>query len=196
MPTNRLVVKKEIAAYASTMFDAANEAGGQGTVLEVRSQMEDALHLLYEDMDLTEALSELAYSPEQRNKLAHTAFGSYNPAFTEVMAVMAERGDADKLAGVLGEYNKEIDSKLNLCVVDVTTVVALDDDLRRLIIEKAEADLGKNVVLRERIDESILGGIIMSANGKRIDASVSSQLVNARQVLKDTSDTSDGGECS
>ena len=79
-----------------------------------------------------------------------------------------------------------------MCVVDVTTVVALDDNLRHIIIEKAEAELGKKAVLRERIDESILGGIIMSVNGKRIDASVISQLNKARHVLKETSD---GGEC-
>ena len=70
--------------------------------------------------------------------------------------------------------------------------VALDDNLRTLITRKAEADLGKKIVLRERIDKSILGGIIMSANGKRIDASIISQINHARQVLKDSSD---GGEC-
>ena len=105
---------------------------------------------------------------------------------------MAERGDAELLPRVLKAFGDELDSKLNLCVVDVTTVVALDDNLRHIIIEKAEAELGKKAVLREHIDESILGGIIMSVNGKRIDASVISQLNKARHVLKETSD---GGEC-
>jgi F-type H+-transporting ATPase subunit delta len=45
-------------------------------------------------------------------------------------------------------------------------------------------------VLNESIDKSILGGIVMSINGKHIDASVISQLNKARQVLKET----DGGE--
>ena len=73
-----------------------------------------------------------------------------------------------------------------------TTAVPLDDALRRIITEKAEADLDTNVVLRESVDKSILGGIIMSTNGKRIDASVASQLDHARNVLKTTTD---GGEC-
>ena len=33
-------------------------------------------------------------------------------------------------------------------------------------------------------DKSILGGIIMSANGQRIDASVLTQIENARETLK------------
>ncbi len=77
-------------------------------------------------------------------------------------------------------------------MVDVTTAVPLDDGLRQLITEKAEADLGRRAVLRERIDTSILGGIIMDVDGNYIDASMISQLNRARNVLKDTTD---GGEC-
>lgn len=192
MPTNRLVVKEEVAAYAAVMFDAALAAGGQDAVLEVRNQMEEIIHLMHSDMELSMALSDPTYAPEQRNALARAVFADCNPAFTEVMAVMAERGDADKLSRVFSAYGEELDTKLNLCVVDVTTVVALDDNLRHIITEKAEAELGKKAVLRERIDKSILGGIIMSVNGKRIDASVISQLNHARHMLKEQTD---GGEC-
>lgn len=192
MPTNRLVAKEEVAVYAEVMFDAALAAGGQDAVLEVRNQMEEIIRLMHSDMELSMALSDVTYSPQQRNDLARAVFAQCNPAFVEVMAVMAERRDADKLSRVYAAYGEQLDSKLNLCVVDVTTVVALDDNLRHIITEKAEADLGKKAVLRERIDKSILGGIIMSVNGKRIDASVISQLNKARHVLKETTD---GGEC-
>ncbi len=192
MPTNRLVVKEEVATYAAVMFDSANGAGGQDAVMEVRDQMEEILRVMNADMDLSQALSNLDYTPQQRHDLAKAVFADCNPVFTEVMAVMAERGNASLLPRVYEAYGEELSSKLDLCVVDVTTAVALDDNLRTLITRKAEADLGKKIVLRERIDKSILGGIIMSANGKRIDASMVSQLTNARQVLKDTSD---GGEC-
>lgn len=192
MPTNRLVVKEEVLAYARAMFDAAYEAGGQDAVLEVRSQMEEIILLMHSDMDLSMALSDVTYSPKQRFDLANAVFADCNEAFRSVVSVMAERGDAELLPRVFKAFGDELDEKLNMCVVDVTTVVALDDNLRHIIIEKAEAELGKKAVLRERIDESILGGIIMSVNGKRIDASVISQLNKARHVLKETSD---GGEC-
>lgn len=192
MPTNRLVVKEEIVTYAAAMFDAAHAAGGQDAVLEVRNQMEEIIHLMHSDMELSMALSDATYTPEQRSGLAKAVFAACNPAFTEVVVVMAERGDVDLLPRVSKAYEDQLDSKLNLCVVDVTTVVALDDNLRHIITEKAEADLGKKAVLCERIDPTLLGGIIMSVDGKRIDASVISQLNKARHVLKETTD---GGEC-
>ena len=104
---------------------------------------------------------------------------------------MAERGDFDKLPKVRGLFNYLLAEKLNVTVVDVTTRVSLDDHLREVIKNKAAADLGTDILLNETIDENMLGGIIMNANGKRIDASMDTMLANARSVLKDT----DGGEC-
>ncbi|MBC2888958.1 ATP synthase F1 subunit delta [Senegalimassilia anaerobia] len=192
MPTNRLIVKEEVAVYAAVLFDGAFEAGGRDAVLEVRDQMVRVAESMRTNMELSVALSDPGYTPEQRAELARNVFAGCNPVLLDVLAVLAERGDAALLPRVLESFAEQLQSKLNVCVVDVTTAVELDDDLRRIITEKAEADLDTNVVLRESVDKSILGGIIMSTNGKRIDASVVSQLDHARNVLKTTTD---GGEC-
>ena len=192
MPTNRLIVKEEVAVYAAVLFDGAFEAGGQEAVLEVRDQMVRVAGAMRTNMELSVALSDPGYTPEQLGELARNVFAGCNPVLLDVLAVLAERGDAALLPRVLENYAEQLQSKLNLCVVDVTTAVPLDDALRRIITEKAEADLDTNVVLRESVDKSILGGIIMSTNGKRIDASVASQLDHARNVLKTTTD---GGGC-
>ncbi len=190
MATNRLVQKGKVQVYSQTLFDAANDAGSQDSVVEVRNQLAQLLKLVYSDMDLTIALSNPDYTPEQRHGLARAVFADCNPALREVLAVMAENGDADLLSRVYHTYEDVVAEKLNLYVVDVTTVVPLDDELRKLIKEKTEADLGCKAVLNESIDKTILGGIIMSVNGMRIDASVISQLNKARHTLKEN----DGGE--
>ncbi len=190
MATNRLVQKGKVEIYATTLFDAANDAGGQDSVVEVRNQAAELLHLIYSDMELTYALSNPDYTPQQRYDLAKSVFAQVNPALCEVLAVMAQNGDADLLSRVYHAYEQVMADKLNLCIVDVKTVVPLDDNLRKLINEKTEADLGCKAVLNESIDKSILGGIVMSVNGMRIDASVISQLNHARHLLKEN----DGGE--
>ena len=119
-------------------------------------------------------------------------FADCNPVLVDVLAVMAERGDAGLISRISANYGDQITETLNVTVVDVTTVVELDDPLRQIITQKTSAELGTDVVLREHIDPSILGGILMSANGTYIDASVKTQLENARATLKQTVD---GGEC-
>lgn len=192
MPTNRQILKEKVATYASVLLDGACEAGGQDAVLEVRDQAERILRIARSNMDLSDALEDSSYTPEQRGQLVRNLFASSNPVLVDVLAVMAEREDFALLSRVWASYGEQLERKLNVTVVDVTTVVELDDHLREVITKKAEADLGTNVVLREHIDKSLLGGILMSANGKRIDASVLSQLESARNVLKLSTD---GGEC-
>lgn len=192
MATNRLVVKEEVAVYASVLFDAAHTAGGQEAVLEVREQMGEIIRLMRADLELTQSLSNPDFTPAQRKELVEGVFADCHLALREVLAVMAERGQADLLPRVYDAYRELLGDKLGICVADVTTAVPLDDGLRQLITEKAEADLGRRAVLRERIDASILGGIIMDVDGNYIDASMISQLNRARNVLKDTTD---GGEC-
>lgn len=192
MPTSRHVLREKVAAYASALLDGAYEAGGQDAVLEVRDQAERVMRAARSNMDLSSALEDSSYTPEQRNGLARSVFAQCHPVLVDVLAVMAEHGDFALLSRVWASYGEQLERKLNVTVVDVTTVVELDDHLREVIVRKAEADLGTKVVLREHIDKSLLGGILMSANGKRIDASVLSQLENARNVLKLSTD---GGEC-
>ena len=105
---------------------------------------------------------------------------------------MAERGNLGELSAVIDAFVNAAENKLNVSIVDVVTAVALDDELRGIITEKLSKDLGKPVVLCETVDKSILGGIIMSTNGKRIDASISSKLEGTRALLKENND---GGEC-
>ena len=192
MPTNRQILKEKVATYASVLLVGAYEAGAQDAVLEVRDQAERILRIARSNMDLSDALEDSSYTPEQRGQLVRNLFASSNPVLVDVLAVMAEREDFALLSRVWASYGEQLERKLNVTVVDVTTVVELDDHLREVITKKAEADLGTNVVLREHIDKSLLGGILMSANGKRIDASVLSQLESARNVLKLSTD---GGEC-
>ena len=190
MATDRLVDKSKVGAYASTLFDAANQEGAAEAVVNVRNELSQLLGIIYKDMDLSVALSSPDYTPEQRLELARAVFADLDPALREVIAVMAQNLDANLVTRVYHEYESLMAEKLNLCVVDVETVVPLDDELRKLIKEKTEADLGCKAVLNESIDKTILGGIIMSVNGKRIDASVLSQLNHARLKLKEN----DGGE--
>ena len=97
---------------------------------------------------------------------------------------MAERGEIDYLPRVAEGFEKKMNDDLKVAVVDVTTAVELDDHLRELIKQKAEAGLGKAVVLQEHIDKSMIGGIIMSTADERIDASIVSQIEKVRTVLK------------
>ena len=189
---NRHVINEIIAAYANAALEGAHNMGGRDAVVEVRNQLIQILEFMSTNIKLRLSLDDEVYTPEQRKEIARNVFEGYNPILVELLGVMASRGDVEKLRRVYADYENLIVSKLDFNVVDVTTVVDLDDNLRTVIKNKIKKDLGRDCVLVEHKDPSILGGIVMSTMGNYIDASLRSQFDQARIVMKEKTD---GGEC-
>lgn len=107
----------------------------------------------------------------------------FSPEVLETLAAMQREDDLDLVSQVAKQYKEYLDAEDKTVSVTVTTAVPLDDDLREKVRAKAEADLKAPVYLVERVDPSIIGGIMLEARGKRHDASVRAQLANIRKTL-------------
>lgn len=107
----------------------------------------------------------------------------FSPEVLETLAAMQREDDLDLVSQVAKQYKEYLDAEDKTVSVTVTTAVLLDDDLREKVRAKAEADLKAPVYLVERVDPSIIGGIMLEARGKRYDASVRAQLANIRKTL-------------
>ena len=107
----------------------------------------------------------------------------FSPEVLETLAAMQREDDLDLVSQVAKQYKEYLDAEDKTVSVTVTTAVPLDDDLREKVRAKAEADLKAPVYLVERVDPSIIGGIMLEARGKRYDASIRAQLANIRKTL-------------
>lgn len=107
----------------------------------------------------------------------------FSPEVLETLAAMQREDDLDLVSQVAKQYKEYLDAEDKTVSVTVTTAVPLDDDVREKVRAKAEADLKAPVYLVERVDPSIIGGIMLEARGKRYDASVRAQLANIRKTL-------------
>ena len=184
MPTNRHVSHATVDTYADVLIQAANNEGGREAVVEVRNQLIDIMNVVNVNIKLSTALDDDTMTVEQREQIAQGVFKDAHPALANTIKVMASRCEFHLFSRVRAAYEELIEEKMNFSVVDVTTVVELDDHLRKVITEKAESDLGRECVLVEHIDPSIKGGIVMSNRGRYVDASLTSRLRKANIVLK------------
>lgn len=180
MPTDRALFKQIVATYAAAMLEAADATGDADAV---GAQLAQVVRTVRGHTDLRTVLLNEAVGVEQRVTLAREIFSGFSPIVLSVVELMLERGEMDTLSAVSESYTRISEEKRNIAFVDVTTAMELNDALRASIKSKMSADLGKDVVLRERIDPAIVGGIIIDAAGRRIDASIVSQLERARVAL-------------
>lgn len=188
MPTDRNVKKQEIAVYAQTLID---NAGSDDEVFDLSGEIAEVVKAALASSQLRTSLADTSIAADDRVKICDAIFAGTGTSLMAVLEVMTERGDIDLLPRVAEAYDDMAERRLAATFVTVTTAVSLDDKLREKVSNKLASDFGTDIRLREIVDPSIIGGIIMSAHGKRIDASITSQLENARAVL---STTSTGGE--
>ena len=188
MPKGRMLIKQEVATYAQVLLDATKAANN---TFEVAGQLEEIEKAYLTQPTLRDALKDETMDAQVRANVVKELFKDYDQALVNVVAVMAQRCDIDLLHRVVEEFNTLVEESLNVVILDVTTVVELDDALRQSIKDKFAAQFGKEIMLREHIDSSILGGIVLGAHGRRIDASVTSLLEQTRVAL---SSVTTGGE--
>ena len=180
MPNDRMLIKREVSTYAHVLLEASQATGN---TFEVAGQLEQLQATLRSHPGLKETLADDSLPMEGRASIINEVFTGFDAALLQVFCVMVERKELSLLHRVVEEYGQLAEEALGAVIIDVTTVVELDDELREAIKNKFAAQFGAQVMLREHIDPSILGGIILGAHGKRIDASVSARLEQTRAAL-------------
>lgn len=188
MPTNRMLDKQEVATYVSCLLEVAK---GENRVFDDLEDLRQARKAVYGSSQMRDFLQNAMVPAENKKAFVQDVLKGLAPEVISTIVVMAQRGDTRLLSRVVEAYESAAETQTNSVVVDVTTAVPLDDHLREVIKAKLAADLGHDIRLNETVDRSILGGIIMSAHGKRMDASVKTQLTHARAVL---SNVATGGD--
>ena len=70
--------------------------------------------------------------------------------------------------------------------VTAVTAVALSEAQSGKITEKLHKITGKNIILHNRIDPAVLGGVRLDYDGQRLDDTVSHHLDAVRELLSKT----------
>lgn len=110
----------------------------------------------------------------------------FSPEVIATLAAMDADDDNRLISEVYAEFKRMVDADDSIVSVTVTTAVEMDDDLRQKVGERAAEIFDADVYLVERIEPSILGGIILEGRGERYDASIQTQLTSVRRTLSAT----------
>jgi F-type H+-transporting ATPase subunit delta len=176
------------SAYARTLFELASLAD---SVDATDASLGSVVKTVGGQLDLREALTDTSVPVEAKRAVLRDIFGAtVTPETLAIVTLLAERDHAALLGDVARAFGEIAEKERGIVAASVTTAVPLDDALRASLTEKLAAGLGRPVSLREAVDPSILGGVVIKVAGRVLDGSVASQLDSVRRALATTS----GGE--
>jgi F-type H+-transporting ATPase subunit delta len=110
-----------------------------------------------------------------------------DPTLIRFLGLLASRQAISLLPDIMREYGDLLDGLLGRVRATATTAVPLSkaqqDQLRKQLRDMLE----KDVVLEARVDESIIGGIVVRVGDQVIDGSVRTKLERLKQRLAEGS---------
>ena len=99
------------------------------------------------------------------------------------LGVMTRNGRIRQLGEIAASYAALYDDMVGNVEVDVTSVRKLGPEDLEKVRQRVSEALGKNAIVHDYVDESILGGLVLRVTDRLIDASVRYQLQAMKQRL-------------
>ena len=125
-----------------------------------------------------------AISTDERSKIVSRVFeGKVSDLLYRFLQVVTSKNRLGSLDTILGGYLLLVSEHRGLVDVDAYVATAMDADTAARVAEQIGQSLGKQVTLRQHIDESLIGGLKIKVGDKLIDASVASQLRSMKQKM-------------
>jgi F-type H+-transporting ATPase subunit delta len=114
--------------------------------------------------------------------LSRVAEGS-DEAVVNFVRLVAEKGRADELGEIADELDALVAAEERILDVEITTARALSDVEFGRIVGRIESSSGRKVQAERAVDPNLIGGIVLQAGSRRLDASVRGRLERLRTDL-------------
>lgn len=160
--------------YAKSLLDLAQD---QGQLDAVKKDMENVISVLKSNSELLAILKNpIIKGDKKRTILAAIFEGKINPIILSFFYILVNKGRAAILLDIAQEFVREYNEAKGIVKASVTSATALSEanlaDLQKIITEEIKAE----VVLKNIVDPSLIGGFMVRVGDRQIDASIAGKL--------------------
>ena len=166
--------------YSKALLEVAQESQQLEAVLAEVAAFDQVI----QSTDLQAFLVDEAYSDDKKHQVIESLQNASSDIFKNFLTILVKNQRMALLPVIIKEIRHQADSLFKISDVDVTSAIALSDaQLSKLETTiKSKFDLNE-VTIKNTVDTSILGGVIINARGKIIDASIKSQLTKIAKSI-------------
>jgi len=168
-------------AYAQALIELA---GDLAQAEELGQNLDALAGLVKSDETIRLFFADPSITPEDRAKAIQEALASRSSElFVNFVGVLNKKNRLPLLGEIASAYREMLDRKQNVVRVQITVAQKLDDADMASVQQRVSAALGKTAIIEEKIDNGIIGGLVLHVEDKIIDGSVKAQLEAMRVQL-------------
>ena len=179
---------KELAlakVYAAAIFEVGQSTG---QIDQINAELRSLGELVNANPEFETFLDSPAVDSESRKLTVEKLFRSkYSDVLTDSLQILNRKERLGIVGEVAAAYHALHQESLGRVELHVSTPVALSDELREQLRERIARATGKQIDLVERIDSSLIGGIVLQLGDKKFDGSVRRKLAAVNAALLERS---------
>ena len=167
--------------YTRALFQLAREAGQEEKIgLEIGQ-----FHAAFSVSELHGALTNPAFPMDGRKRILIQVANALRLSVLSIhfLSLLLERDRLAHLSGIVTCYRRLLNEAKGRVDAKVVSAVALDAALVERLREQLRGISGKEIVLQQETDPSLLGGLSVELEGKVYDGSVRTQLEMMKQRI-------------
>jgi F-type H+-transporting ATPase subunit delta len=162
----------QIKRFAQAVFELARDS----STLDLWSRDLAKIAALAQNEDLVAVLENPKFVFENKSKLLDNQLFGINPLVKNLVFILTGQGQFHLISKVYREYERLLNDFRGIAQAELTTAVPLDEDERKKLADRLSTITGKKIVIIEKVDPTIIGGMIVRVEGKIIDGSTRTQL--------------------
>ena len=167
--------------YAVALFDLAQETKSENVVGEGLKLVDG---LMRENPEVLDFLAAPNIPKRERTGVLETALKDHVPEYVlSFVQILCEQGSIRSIEKCALEYEELLNAAQGLSTARVVSAIALTDEEKRQLQQKLSAKTGRKVRLECSVDESLLGGLVVTLDGKVMDGSLKHRLNEVREVM-------------
>jgi F-type H+-transporting ATPase subunit delta len=169
--------------YAQALFEIGLEEKNYNELL---GELEDFCSFISEKEDVRNVIASSVYNIQEKMRLLDSILSEkkYSETTVKFLKLIMEKGRIVFIDQILNGFRDLVERHEGIERVEITVPSPLDDAQREEILDALCEKTGKKVVLEERVDPSIIGGLIIKAGSTIYDGSVRTQIDRLSENLK------------
>ena len=167
--------------YATSLLDIAVK---NNLIEQISEELEFVAGLFEEEEDFRSYMNSPSFSKDMKKNFVKKVFdGKLSEYIVNFINVLVENGRQANITDINFTFGALVDELNNRMRVDVTSTTKLDNGTIENIKSVLKQKFGKDIIINEKTDAAILGGIIIKAGDLVIDGSLAENLKKIRYNL-------------
>ena len=170
-----------VKEYAKALYELSVEENRESEFL---GQIRYLRGLFADHPDFISLLRTPSIPKEERMAVLDRILGERIETYLcSFLKLMTKRGHASSILSCFDEYERLWYEQSGIAIAEVVTAVPLSSVQKSALLSKLEAKTGKAIEMRYSVDPTLIGGVLVTLDGNRLEGTIKGRLESLREHL-------------